>query len=204
MARNYNCCVRQPLFALCGIVLLSSCVGKEGPAARARPELIAMEDAPDFVLKNVADGSPFHSSQLKGKIVVVDFWATWCVPCKMEIPYYNQLREQMKNRDVEFLGLTFESGDSIEAVAEFVQDLEMRYPVLMGTDDVADAFGGHSVYPTTFLVGKDWKIYRKFYGGSPDKIQDLKLAIESLLDQNDLRSAPDPARRVFQDNGSFR
>ena len=157
-------------------LLLFGCVN----TSKSNRPLVILQKAPDFTMKNVLGGE-LKSDDLKGKVVVVDFWATWCVPCKVEIPEYNKLRAKLKDQGVEFLGVTFESGSSVENVKPFLKELQIEYPVVMGTDEVDVAFGGHPGIPTTFLIGKDWKVYRKIFGSSSVKIENLEKDIIALL-----------------------
>jgi thiol-disulfide isomerase/thioredoxin len=168
--------MKNLLAALCSALLLASCVN----TSKSNKPLVVLQKAPEFKLQKVRGGE-LSASELKGKVVVVDFWATWCVPCKEEIPHYNELRAKMKNRGVEFLGVTYDSGSSLDKILEVMKELEMEYPVVMGTDEVDAAFGGHYGYPTTFLVGKDWKVYRKIIGSPPNKMQNLERDIDALL-----------------------
>ena len=164
------------LTAVCAVLLLPGCIN----TSKSNKPLGIIAPAPEFTLQNVLGGE-LKSADLKGKVVVVDFWATWCVPCKVEIPEYNQIRNRLKDRGVEFVGVTFESGNSVEDVKPFVKELKMDYPVVMGTDEVQTGFGGNPGYPTTFLVGKDWKVYRKIMGSRAEKIANLEKDIEELL-----------------------
>jgi thiol-disulfide isomerase/thioredoxin len=161
--------------ALSAALMLTGCVN----TSKANRPLIALAKAPEFSLKNVLGGE-LKSDELKGKIVVVDFWATWCVPCRKEIPEYVKLREKMKGSNVEFLGVTFDAATG-EEVKPHLKDLGITYPVVLGTDAVDVGFGGHSAYPTTFLVGRDWKVYRKVFGSPVGKIESLERDINTLL-----------------------
>jgi len=143
---------------------------------------VNIQKAPEFSLKKVSGGE-LKSSELKGKVVVVDFWATWCVPCKKEIPEYVKLREKLKGLDVEFVGVTFES-EGIDKVGPKVEELGITYPVVMGTDEVDVGFGGHLGYPTTFLVDQDWNIHKKFLGNGPTKMAQLEKEITALLNKS--------------------
>src|SRR4029434_1425566 len=131
---------------LCAAAFLTGCVG----TSKSNRPLSAIQKAPEFSLKNV-QGGEIKSEHLKGKILVLDFWATWCPPCKAEIPNYNYLRETYKDKGVEFLGVTFDSG-SIDKVKEAVKDFNIQYPVSMATDEIDEQLGGHLGYPTTFLI----------------------------------------------------
>ena len=93
------------------------------------------------------DGKLHALSDFRGKAVLLNLWATWCVPCKAEIPDYNKLRAKMKDRGVEWLGVTFEETKA-EDVQPYLKELAIEYPVVMGTDEIDAQFGGHPGYPT--------------------------------------------------------
>jgi thiol-disulfide isomerase/thioredoxin len=135
--------------------------------------------APEFDLEKVTGGR-VRSADLKGKVVVVDFWATWCVPCKVEIPHYNELIARMKGKNFAFIGVTFDA-ETAKDVEPYIEDLKISYPITMGNEDVNNGFGGEGLFPTTFLVGKDWKVYAKWEGATPGKIQELEDGINLLL-----------------------
>jgi cytochrome c biogenesis protein CcmG, thiol:disulfide interchange protein DsbE len=134
--------------------------------------------APDFDLENIAGGK-LKSADLKGKVAVVDFWATWCEPCLSEIPKYNKMADEYKGKDVQIVGITVESPH--EDIKPKVKETGMKYTVLVGNDAVVEGFGGIIGWPTTFVVTKDWKIYRKYMGALPDKEARIKKDIEKLL-----------------------
>jgi thiol-disulfide isomerase/thioredoxin len=136
-------------------------------------------DAPHFSLINVAGGT-VQSTEFAGKVVIVDFWATWCKPCIEEIPKYNKLRENLAEKGVEILGITLESG-KLDEVRPEVAKLKIRYPVVMGTDKIGDEFGGLVGFPTTFVVGKDWKIYKKYLGAVANKTEKIEQDVIALL-----------------------
>jgi thiol-disulfide isomerase/thioredoxin len=171
--------MKKLIAVLCGVFLITGCVG----TSKANKPLVILGPAPEFLLQNVAGGD-LRSDDLKGKVVVIDFWATWCVPCKVEIPEYNKLRNKLKDKGVEFVGVTFQSGSSVEDVKPFVKELKMEYPVVMGTDAVETGFGGSPGFPTTFVVGKDWKVYRRIFGSPPNKIEQLEKDILALLEKS--------------------
>jgi thiol-disulfide isomerase/thioredoxin len=159
---------------------LAACINTSKSNVPRKPLKVLM-DAPEFQIKNVQGDEPISSKDFKDKILVVDFWATWCVPCKVEIPEYNALRAKYKDRGVEFLGVTFESSE--QDTRDFIKEFAMLYPVGMATDQIDVALGGHGGLPTTFLIGKDWKVYRKILGSPVGKIANLEKDIEELLEQ---------------------
>jgi thiol-disulfide isomerase/thioredoxin len=137
---------------------------------------------PDFEVPRL-EGGTLKSVDLKGKVTVLDFWATWCEPCKNEIPDYNALQQKYAGKDFQIIGMTVESGSADEIKSEIKkQGLDLKYPLLVGDDKVVDAFGGLIGFPTTFLITKDGKIQRKFLGEIPGKQQQLTKAIDALLE----------------------
>src|SRR5262245_61825922 len=142
--------------------------------------------APDFELENVAGGKT-RAADLKGKVLVVDFWATWCEPCIAEIPKFNKMAAEYTGKDVAIVGITVESAR--DTIKPKVQETGMKYTVLVGNDAVVDGFGGLIGFPTTFVVTKDWKIYKKYMGALPDKDARIKKDIEKLLAQETANNA---------------
>jgi thiol-disulfide isomerase/thioredoxin len=134
-------------------------VRAEGRRQNARP------NAPDFSLRNL-DGTHTTLAQYKGKVVLVNFWATWCAPCRVEIPWLIGMQEKYGPPGFTVVGLAMD--DEEEAVvAPFVskekfsvngQQLTMNYPILIGTAEVADKFGGLLGFPTSVLISKDGKV----------------------------------------------
>ena len=137
--------------------------------------------APEFVLENIAGGKT-AAADLKGKVLVVDFWATWCEPCIAEIPKFNKMMDEYRGKDVQIVGITVESAH--DTIKPKVAETGMKYMVLVGNDAVVDGFGGLIGFPTTFVVTKDWKIYKKYMGALPDKDARIKKDIEKLLAQD--------------------
>ena len=113
-----------------------------------------LKEAPEFNLTSF-DGGTINSQDLKGKVVVVDFWATWCKPCIDEIPNYNSLEKEQDSEKVALLGITVESG-SYEDVEPYLTEFGITYPVVMGDEEVVRGFGGLIGFSTSFVITADW------------------------------------------------
>jgi cytochrome c biogenesis protein CcmG/thiol:disulfide interchange protein DsbE len=142
--------------------------------------------APPLVLKDL-DDKDVPLAGLKGKVVFVNFWATWCEPCRIETPQLITLQNKYADKGFTILGIAMdEEGKSV--VAPFVakqrydvagQQLPMNYPIVIGNDAAADKFGGIFGYPTNYLVSREGKIVKRFQGVTSDDA--LTKAIESQL-----------------------
>jgi thiol-disulfide isomerase/thioredoxin len=148
------------------------------PAGSDSAPAAAKGPAPEFELENIAGGKT-TSTDLKGKILVVDFWATWCEPCIVEIPKFNKISDEYRGKPVEVVGITIES--PYDDIKPKVEETGIKYTVLVGNDKVVEGFGGIFGFPTTFVVTKDFKVYRKYIGALPDKDAKIKKDIEQLL-----------------------
>jgi peroxiredoxin len=150
------------------------------------------QPAPDFTLKSL-DGKEVRLSSLQGKAVLVNFWATWCEPCKIEMPWIVELYDKYKPQGLEVLGVAMDDSGQ-DAIAKFAKEMKVDYPVLLGTDDVGDHYGGVQFLPQTFYIGRDGKITKSVNGiVSQSEIEDAikqALAQGSATQQADSTSAP--------------
>lgn len=119
----------------------------------------------DFTLKDI-NGKNVILSAYKGKVILLDFWATWCAPCKIEIPGFIELYNKYKSRGFVVLGVSMD--DSASAVKPFARQLKMNYPVLIGTGrvDLEQGFGLLGL-PTSFIIARDGKICWQHMGFAP-------------------------------------
>jgi peroxiredoxin len=147
-----------------------------GPPPRSAEDVHA---APSFDLPDL-DGGRVSLASLKGKVVVLDFWATWCGPCLVELPHYNDFARQYRPRGVEVIGVVFDSGEPQE-VHDFVRERRVEYRQLLGNDQMMEAFGGNMGLPTTFVIDREGVIRTKFVGVTPDKFERLHKAVEAAL-----------------------
>ena len=135
--------------------------------------------APNFELPAL-DGGKVSLTSLKGKVSVIDFWATWCGPCITEIPEYAKFAKKNQGRGVEVIGIVLESGEPQE-IQDFVNEHRISYRQLLGTEQVQDAFGANMGLPTTFVVDGQGNIRAKILGSTPGKFEELQKAVDAAL-----------------------
>jgi peroxiredoxin len=131
-------------------------------------------EAPDFALQD-ANGATVHLSDYKGKVVLLDFWATWCAPCKVEIPWFMEFEQQYKDRGFAVLGVSMDDGGWAD-VKKYIEKEKINYRILLGNDEVGGKYGGVDSLPTTFLIDRDGRVAAKHEGIEPangkDEIRD--------------------------------
>ncbi len=140
-------------------------------------EASSRKPAADFNVKRL-DGQTLQLSALKGKVVLLDFWATWCPPCRAEIPHFKELYDQYKGKGLEIIGLALDQ-DGEATVRSFAQQNGIQYPLAMGSQALTQAYGGILGIPTTFLIDKQGKIAQKYIGYHEKEI--FEKEIQALL-----------------------
>jgi cytochrome c biogenesis protein CcmG/thiol:disulfide interchange protein DsbE len=111
--------------------------------------------APDFVLDD-ASGKPVRLSDFRGKVVLLNFWATWCAPCRLEIPWFIEFQKAQESRGFTTLGVSLDE-DGWDAVKPYVDQHKINYRVMIGHDDVAQLYGANSL-PTTLIIDRSGRI----------------------------------------------
>jgi peroxiredoxin len=134
-------------------------------------------DAPDFQLKDVHGGT-VRLSDLKGKVVLLNFWATWCPPCKIEIPWFIEFERTYKDKGFAVVGVSLDE-DGWEAVRPYLEASKINYRVVVGNDSMAQTYGGVDSLPTTFLIDRDGRIASTHIGLVPKS--DYENEITELL-----------------------
>ena len=150
--------------------------------------------APDFSLTSL-DGSQIKLSDFRGKAVLLNFWATWCPPCKVEMPLFEELQKQYGKSGLVVLGVAMDDSDPSK-IAKFASDLGVNYPVLLGTNKVSDDYGDVQVLPTTFYIGRDGAIVEKMTGLPEHSMELSRKKIEEAVKKAlDTLSSPASAQK---------
>src|SRR3979411_945468 len=126
------------------------------------PRIAKSTVAPDFSLESL-DGKSVRLSDLRGKAVLLNFWATWCGPCKIEMPWFVDLQNQYGSQGLQIVGIAMDDA-SKEDIAKFAKDMGVNYPILIGKEAVGDAYGGVPAMPESFFIGRDGKVVDKILG----------------------------------------
>lgn len=120
--------------------------------------------APDFDLKVLdGGGKTMKLSALRGKAVIVDFWATYCGPCKIEMPWFVDLQKKYGPEGLQIVGVAVDDAGE-KAISDFTKKMGINYPILIGTEKVADQYGGLDGLPTTFFLDRSGKIIDRELG----------------------------------------
>jgi len=149
-----------------------------GPSANSSSSLQG-KLAPDFTLTSL-DGKTVHLSDYRGKAVLLNFWATWCEPCKIEMPWFVEMQKEYGAQGLQILGVAMDDA-SPKDISDFAKQMGVNYPIVVGKDSVGDAYGGVQFLPATFYVGRDGKVVDKVFGlKGRGEIQDyIKKALAS-------------------------
>ena len=118
--------------------------------------------APDFTLASL-DGKNVTLSDLRGRAVLLNFWATWCGPCKIEMPWFIELQKEYGPQGLQIVGVAMDDA-SKEEIQKFVQEMGVNYTILLGKEAVGQEYGGVDVLPTTFFIDRDGKIVSREFG----------------------------------------
>ena len=166
--------IRIFILGLCivGAFTFSHCA-KEG-------KLPSAASAPDFTLKTL-DNREITLSELKGKAILLDFWATWCGPCRESIPHLIQLYKTYQEKGLEVIGMNMDRGD-INTVRHFVKSMDIPYPILVTTEDVVRNYGVTGL-PTTIFIDKTGKIREKIPGFSSAIAKQMAAKAEELVSE---------------------
>ena len=143
-----------PILAVLSIAVLLA--AKTSPAAEPKPV------APNWQLRDI-NGKPINLADFKGKVVILDFWATWCPPCRQEIPGFVTLQRKYQDKGLVIIGVSLDQqGPGV--VKPFVRELRMNYPVVMGDEKIVSDYGGIEAIPTTFIIDRQGEVVTAHQG----------------------------------------
>lgn len=168
---------RTVLLAAPALALVVAACGGNANAPAASAAAPGSRIAPDFELTDV-NGNRVHLSDSKGTVRLVDFWTTWCAPCREEIPMFKDLHAAYAAKGFTLVGIAMDDGGA-SVVKPFVDENKIPYLTLIGSDPVAASFGGVVGFPTKFLVDRDGRIVETWIGPVPRAV--LEKRIQALL-----------------------
>ena len=159
------------LFVALAAALLAAAGCAEEKATSKTPAAAAGQvgtAAPAYELPDL-DGKLVSNTDLLGKVVILDFWATWCPPCRMEVPHFIRLQNQYGDQGLEIVGLSLDAGGARD-VRPFAVENKINYKMLIAKDQTAESYGGVVGIPTTFVIDRKGVIIKKFVGYTPPEV----------------------------------
>ncbi len=182
--------VRALILASAALLVATSFFGcgshQSSSSAETSKSASDLANEPDVTFKDL-QGKDVTLASYKGKVVLVNFWGTWCAPCRGEIPILIDLQDKYSGQGFTLLGVA--TNDQVDVVTPFVrntkfavngQSVTMNYPIVMGNDDIDTKFGGLIGMPTSFLISRDGKIVKRYIGALANSTQ-IEKDIQSQL-----------------------
>jgi len=169
--RPFLKCFLVLCLCLGGAFLLLHCAKEKKPSSAL---------APDFTLKTI-DDQEITLSQLKGKVVLLDFWATWCGPCRESIPHLVHLYKTYRENGLEMIGISLDKGDP-QVVRNFAKSMDIPYPIVIAPEEVVRSYRVTAI-PTTFLIDKEGKIRERTTGFNSTIAQQMTAKVSDLTSE---------------------
>ena len=163
--------------ALAAAFLAAAGCAKQETAGKAEQAGQIGTAAPAYELPDL-DGKTVKNTDFLGKVVILDFWATWCPPCRMEVPHFVRLQSEYRDQGLEIVGLSLDAGGARD-VRPFADEYKVNYTMLIASDKTAESYGGVVGIPTTFVIDRKGTIVRKFVGYTPPEA--FEAVIKPLL-----------------------
>src|SRR5216684_4706510 len=160
---------------------LESLLKVSPPATTTAPAVNASFPLAPEVEFQTLDGQPFRLASLRGKVVLLNFWATWCIPCRAEIPEFNTMQRDLQARGFSIVGASVSPVDTAEAIRGFQKDVKQDYTVIRGAEEIGAKFGNGPGLPVTYLIDRAGRIRQKFIGQTSR--ENFEAALKPLLDE---------------------
>ena len=148
--------------------------------------------APDFSLQTL-DGKTMRLYDLRGKAVLLNFWATWCAPCRIEMPWFVELQKQYGPEGLQVVGVAMDDA-SPQEISDFAKEMGVNYPVLLGKEAVGEAYGGVQFLPENFYIDRNGKVVDRAFGlkGRGEIEDEIKQIIASTAVAQEIKSRSQP------------
>ena len=135
---------------------------RNSSGTKATSNKLQGQTAPDFTLTSL-DGKTLKLSDFRGKAVLLNFWATWCEPCKVEMPWFVDLQKKYGPQGLQVLGVAMDDANPKD-ISEFAKKMNVNYPIVVGKEEVGNQYGGIPYLPSTFYISRDGKIVDRVFG----------------------------------------
>jgi peroxiredoxin len=147
---------RSHILVVCALAALTACYNGEEPVSKGLKPVEKRNPAPDFALKD-STGTQLRLADLKGKVVLLNFWATWCGPCRTEIPMLIELEKKFRDRGFAVVGVAMDD-DGWSVVKPYMEKSRINYRMILGDPSMADHYGGVDSIPQTFVIDREGRI----------------------------------------------
>jgi cytochrome c biogenesis protein CcmG, thiol:disulfide interchange protein DsbE len=168
--------VKKTLLILAAAAILLAGIILRHPSTANKEHARQLQPAPDFSLSDLS-GQKLALSTYRGKVVLLDFWATWCDPCKAEIPHFVEMQNGYGAQGLQVIGISMD--DDEQLARDFRQQYKMNYPVAMGNPQLAEQYGGILGLPITFTIDREGRIVSRHIGATDPSV--FEAEIEKLL-----------------------
>jgi cytochrome c biogenesis protein CcmG/thiol:disulfide interchange protein DsbE len=159
---------RVLIYGMVALCMVGLYLASRRTAQKARSSA-SLKAAPDFTVVDL-DGKKLSLSDYQGKVVLLDFWATWCTPCREEIPHFVEMQKKFGPQGFQVIGISMD--DNAKPVREFYRQYNLNYPVALGDDKLAEHFGGVLGLPVNFVIDRQGHIYAKHLGATQASVFD--------------------------------
>jgi cytochrome c biogenesis protein CcmG/thiol:disulfide interchange protein DsbE len=186
-----NIVIFSLVLAVVAVMLLSNKLAKKPAGDQIDQASFKGKPAPEFQLKDL-NGKTVKLSDYRGKAVLLNFWATWCPPCKAEMPWFVDMQNRYAAQGFQVVGISMDEGSPGD-VAKFSKEIGVNYPVLLGDEHVSDQYGSVQALPTSFFIDRNGNIVNRVFGLAERK--DIENNVIKLL------ASPAPANTVPNHSG---